>query len=269
MRINVNRACLRLALIVAATATLASAQSLPAPTTGTDVVRRMHDAYAGAWYRTLTFSQKTTAYRDGVPTVSTWYESLRYVEGAGTQLRIDIGEPSVGNGVLYTADSSWNMRAGQLTRTSNRGNEFLPLIGGVYMQPVARTVQQLTGNGFDLSRVTKGSWENRSVWIVGSSSAADTTAPQFWIDAERNVVVRMILSSGANAAPMDIHLDGYVRAGPGWLATKVAMSIGGAPRQTEEYSDWKTNVDLPPDLFDPAKWSTAPHWARAPKNPEY
>src|SRR5256885_8170969 len=30
------------------------------PTSGTDVVRAMHDKYAGVWYKTLTFSQTTT-----------------------------------------------------------------------------------------------------------------------------------------------------------------------------------------------------------------
>ena len=205
----------------------------------------MHDAYAGKWYSTLTFVQKTTTYRNETPTVSTWYESLRYVDALSTQLRIDIGDPTAGNGVLYTADSSWSIRNGKLTKTSDQGNEFLPLIEGVYMQPVARTIQQLASSHFDLSQVATRTWEGRPVWVVGALSAADSTSPQFWIDAERNVVVRMIVRSGPTAAPMDIHLDAYARAGSGWLATKVAMSIGGVPRQTEEYSDWKVNMNLP------------------------
>src|SRR5436190_11955335 len=85
------------------------------PKTGVEVLQRMHDAYAGKWYKTLTFAQKTTIRRrDGKDTVVTWHESLRFTNERGTQLRIDQGDLSAGNGVLYTADSSWIVRAGKL-----------------------------------------------------------------------------------------------------------------------------------------------------------
>jgi hypothetical protein len=239
-----------------------SAGAQPMPKTGTDVLQRMHDAYAGKWYRTLTFVQKTTQYRpDGSQNVATWFESLRQSDTAGTQLRIDIGDLSGGNGVLYTADSTWRVRAGKLAGVSGGGNEFLPLIEGVYLQPVSRTVAQLSTTGIDMQRVSKGEWQGAPVWIVGASSAADTTSPQFWIDSERNVIVRMILSPAPNTPSMDIHLDDYVPLGAGWLATKIAMSVGGKPRQTEQYSDWSADIALPSALFDPATWTTAPHWA--------
>jgi hypothetical protein len=229
----------------------------------------MHDAYAGKWYRTLTFVQKTTVFRkDAAPAVSTWYESLRHTEPAGTQLRIDVGDPSAGNGMLYTADSTWRVRAGKVTDTRGEGNEFLPLIEGVYMQPLSRTVQQLKPTGVDLGRVTKGQWQSRPVWIVGTTSQADTTSPQFWVDTDRNVVVRMILVPAATAPSMDIRLDGYVPLAGGWLATKVMMSVGGAPRQNEEYTDWKANVALAPALFDVSSWTSAPHWAPSPSTPK-
>jgi hypothetical protein len=240
----------------------AGAQSVPK--TGAEVFQRMHDAYAGKWYRTLTFVQKTTQRRpDGTDTVSTWYESLRQVGGL-TQLRIDAGDPSAGNGVLYTADSSWRMRDGKLVRASAGGNEFLPLIEGVYFNPVEQTMRELSSTKTDMSRVIEGSYQNRRVWIIGTASTADTTSPQIWIDAERNVAVRAILSPAANMPVLDIHLDGYVPIDGTWLASKIAMMQGGVPRQTEEYRDWKVNVDLPASLFAVATWTTSPHWAKRP-----
>jgi hypothetical protein len=248
-------------VLVAATAT-AGAQTTPK--SGNEVLQRMHDAYAGKWYRTLTFVQKTTRYgKDGATNVSTWFESLRQLDANTTQLRIDVGDPGVGNGMLYTADSTWRIRNGAVMATQGEGNEFLPLIEGVYMQPVARTAAQLQATKVDMQRVTTGRWQDRAVWIVGASAAADTTSPQFWIDTDRNVVVRMILAPAPSTGPMDIHLDGYVPLAGGWLATKVAMNANGVPLQTEEYSEWKANVELAPALFDPATWTTAPHWAAA------
>jgi hypothetical protein len=184
--------------------------------------------------------------------------------GGLTQLRIDAGDPSAGNGVLYTADSSWRMRDGKPVSASAGGNEFLPLIEGVYFNPVEQTMRELSSTKTDMSRVIEGSYQNRRVWIIGTASTADTTSPQIWIDAERNVAVRAILSPAANMPVLDIHLDGYVPIDGTWLASKIAMMQGGVPRQTEEYRDWKVNVDLPASLFAVATWTTSPHWAKRP-----
>lgn len=255
---------IRLALVCTAiVAPPAAAQ--PAPKTGTEVLQRMHDAYAGKWYKTLTFVQKTTIRRrDGTDTVITWYETLRYTDAHRTQLRIDQGDLSAGNGVLYTADSSWVVRAGKLTATRPNGNEFLPLIEGVYMQPVARTVKDLDSAKIDMQRVSRADWQGRPAWIVGALSASDSTATQFWVDIERNVVVRMLLSPGGTGPMLDIHLDGYVPLAGGWLATKIVMTQGGQPRQSEEYSGWKANVPLEDELFSVEKWTSARHWHASP-----
>ena len=244
---------------------LAGATTLPAqagrPMSGADVLARMHDRYAGKWYPTLTFTQKTTRRgRDGAMTDETWYESIQFVPGTGAWLRIDTGEPTAGNGVLYTADSSWTMRAGKLAASDNNGNPFLPLIENVYLQPVATTVRQLEPLKIDMSRVADVSYDGRPAWAVGAASPTDSVSPQFWIDKERLVAVRAILSFAANRPPFDIHLDKYVATGGGWLATRVTMLAGGVPRQIEEYTGWKTNVKLDRKMFDPVTWSTAKHW---------
>lgn len=233
------------------------------PATGLDVLRLMHDAYHGKWYRTLTFTQKTTTRRpNGVDTVMTWYESVRYSDAQGTELRIDIGEPAAGNGVLYTADSLRVMRGGKLAATRAGGNALLPLIEGVYLQPVARTAAELAPTKMDLGRsVVDGRWNGRPVWIAGASSVADTLSPQFWVDVERKVVVRAILVPVASAPLMDIRLDDLVPLAGGWLATTCDFYVAGVRSQREEYRDWKANIDLSPALFDTATWTTAPHWA--------
>ena len=249
-----------IALVSTAIVVAGPAVAQPVPRTGQEVLQRMHDAYAGKWYRTLTFVQKTTQYRNGTPTVSTWYESLRHTS-KGVELRIDMGAPAAGNGVLYTADSSWVVRGGKVTAARAQGNEFLPLIEGVYVQAVSLTADQVKAFGVDLSKVSTGTLDGRSVWIVGAASAVDSTAMQFWVDPERMVLVRMTIAGGQRGA-LDVRLGGYERTGSGWLATRVAMSAAGAPVQTEEYSDWKSDVDLSPALFDVSTWTTAPHWVK-------
>jgi hypothetical protein len=236
------------------------------PANGMEVLERMRKRYEGKWYRTLTFSQKTTmaGRNGGAPQEETWHESLLFREPAGGMLRIDNGDPALGNGSVSSADSTWIVRAGKLSDSHGSGNPFIPLIENVYLQPASLTAKQIEPLKFDMSRVVDGTWRGRPVWMVGASSASDTTSPQFWIDTDRLVLVRMLLAIAANRPPFDIQLDNLVETGGGWLATKVVMYSGGAPRQTEEYYDWKTKGKLDPKLFDPATWSTAEHWVKKP-----
>lgn len=230
---------------------IASAQEA-APKSGAEVLERMRAAYDGKWYHTLTFAQKTTVFRNGEKRISSWRESLRHT-GQGTQLRIDMGDASKGNGVLYTPDSSYRMQNGKLAGKNADGNAFLPLIEGVYVQPIAKTIAELKPTKVDLSKAYVGSFNGKPVWVVGATSAADGTSPQFWVDPAQKVVVRFILSFGG-PDPFDVVLDDYVPAGGGMLATKITMSVKGAPAQIEEYADWKVDVALPDKLFDVNAW---------------
>ncbi len=234
------------------------------PATGLDVLRDMRAAYDGRWYTTLTFVQKTTTYApDGTPSVSTWYESVRQPENGPTQLRIDTGDLAQGNGVLYTPDSARIFRGGKQVAQSAGGNSLLPLIEGVYVQPVERTVAELAVTKVDLSKPTVAStFDGRPVWIVGVTSVSDTTSPQFWVDAQNRMVLRAIFVPVRGAPVMDMRLGDVRPAGEGLLAIHCTFHVQGKLVQTEDYLDWQAGRALPAALFDPAQWSTAPHWAR-------
>lgn len=245
--------------LLAAPIPIATAQRRPAPTSGVELLRQMHDAYDGRWFRTLTFVQRTTIARpDSAPQVSTWYEAMLSPD----RLRIDFGNPGEGNGVITTADSTYVVRGGQIARTVGQGNPFIPFVAAVYAQPVERTVQQLEPYHIDLTRVRRDRWQGRPVFVAGARDASDLTSPQFWVDAERMVLVRMLLplNRGGTARTEDIHLDKYVPLTHGWLATKVVMYDGKVARQTEEYSDWRSDIPLDTRLFDATKWSSVKHW---------
>ena len=252
--------------VVATLAPVARLTSQPAtPRTGADVLAAMRAAYDGKWYHTLTFKQKTTFHRPTGVAEEMWYETLKHTP-AGTKLRIDRGDLSAGNGIIFTPDSTFIVRGGQPGPVRGTGNEFLPLIEGVYVQPVAKTVQELSQMKVDMNRVYTGKWEGKPVWVVGAASVADTTSPQFWVDTERKLLVRMMIRPNADQPPLDVHLGGYVKVGNGaWLATKIMMSQGGKPVQGEEYADWKVDVPVDAAMFDIAQWTTVKHWAKPAK----
>jgi hypothetical protein len=232
----------------------AEAQASP----GVAVIERMRRAYEGKWYNTLTFVQRTIIERPGQKSdTTTWYESVM-----GTKLRIDVGDPSLGNGMLYSPDSTLVMRGGALVRSVGSGNPFLPLIMGVYLKPAEQTAREIAAFGVDVSKATTGTWEGGPVTIVGSASPDDTKSAQFWVD-DRNLVVR-VLGTLRGMGDADVRIGGYERVGNAWLGTRVSIIQNGRT-QVEEYSDWKAGIALSPDLFDPSKWTSAPHWA--PKKP--
>jgi hypothetical protein len=231
----------------------------PRPTDGRTVLTRMHDRYAGKWYNTLTFVQRTTRYRpDGSTQVSTWYEAQK-----GPRLRIDMGDPAQGNGALYTADSVYVMRGGKVARALAEGNPFLPLIFGVYAQPLDVTVAQLAPYKVNLSAMHTRDWEGRRTYVVGATAPTDTASPQFWVDADRLIVTRFLLPlfPTPDGHVQDARLENNVPVGGGWLATRVRMLDAGKPVQTEEYSDWRADVPLADSFFQAEHWSEGPHWA--------
>ena len=250
---------LMLAIAVTGCATPNPANNRTLPANGIELLTRMHDAYAGKWYKTLTFVQRTTVTRPtGVVDTSTWYESLKSPD----RLRIDFGDPSKGNGALYTTDSLYVVRGGKVTRTIPSGNPFLPFVAGVYAQPVDATLRQLSSWKFDLSKIRADTWQGAPVYVVGANSPADLDSPQFWVEREHLQPVRFLvkLSPAPDAKPNDIRLEKYVPVGGGWLATHVAIMEGTVVRQAEDYSSWRGDVSLPNDFFVAEKWSDTPHW---------
>jgi hypothetical protein len=235
----------------------------PVPANGTEVFARMRAAYGDGWYKTLTFVQTTTIrLRDGRDSVQTWYESLRFTPALGTRLRIDVAPLAAGNASISTWDSTWVLRGDTLAAVRTSGNPFLPLIEGAYVQPAERTSKEVGPLGIDLSKVRSATWDGRRAWVVGASGEDDSTSAQFWVDVDRLVVVRMILTGQPGRPPLDIRLEMFEKVGKGWLATRVEMLQGGQRRQLEEYHDWQGDVEIDPLLFDAASGAKARHWAR-------
>src|SRR5208282_239187 len=92
------------------TLTLAHAQSADLRT-GDDILRAMHVRYKSSWYQTVTFTQKSTTYKDdGTSTAETWHEAA-LIPG---KLRIDIGPPANENGFVLVNGNVTIMKDGKI-----------------------------------------------------------------------------------------------------------------------------------------------------------
>jgi len=234
----------------------------PSPTiaTGEALVRAMRDRYAGKWYRTMAFTQRTTlALPSGGEIVQTWYAAA-LLPG---RLRIDSDLKSK-TGTLFSHDTVYTFANGRLARADPDINESLLLAFDVYAQSASRTISELRRRGFDLDVLHDGTWQGKPVYVVGAARG-DTMSRQFWVDRDRLLLLRLV--ERAPQGRSDVRLGQYVETGGGWIAMERAQYMNGKRRLLEEYSDVRTNVSLSEALFDARLWASAPHWrTAAPKD---
>lgn len=263
LRTLAARAAVALVLTVAACHRGVQVSSPPTPApapkptiaTGQGVIAAMHDAYAGKWYKNLTFQQQTTRWSTtGQAFVQTWYEAGS-IPG---KLRIDFD--TTGGGALFVGDSVFSYLGGKLARADTGMNDLMILGFDVYGQPAARTSRLLASRGYDMARLSSGTWQGRPVWIVGAVNG-DTTSHQFWVDKERLVFVRLLETRGP--AHIDIRFDRYVKHGGGWVAEEVWQYVNGVKRLHEAYSNVKVDVGtLPAGLWNPKEFGETVRWWR-------
>ncbi len=223
---------------------------------GKDLIRAMHDRYRDDWYETLTFDQTSTTHNpDGSSKSEMWHEAAM-LPG---RLRIDIGDPSQGNGALLANNTLTRYRAGKVTTSGPLVHILLVLGFDVYRQPAQRTIDEVAGQGYDLRKLREDTWQGEPVYVVGAD-AGDSTTKQFWIDRKRLLFVRVIEPDQHDKSKIDdIRFMDYRRFSPGWVAAGVELYVDGKNTFSERYSNIRINPKLDPAIFDPPQFARR-HW---------
>jgi hypothetical protein len=218
---------------------------------GEELIAAMHKRYAGKWYKTLTFVQKTTTYKpDGTSSVETWYEAMS-LPGS---LRIDIDPLEKGNGILFTGGKVHSFRDGKLAGGRPFVHPLMVLGFDVYGQPVATTIEQVKGIGIDLATMHEAKWQGRDVYVVGAKEG-DLTAPQVWVDKKNLYFVRLFERVGKEKKNIqEVQFNKYQKVKGGWVAPEVVFFVDGRKTIMEEYTDMQGDVELNADLWNPEKW---------------
>jgi len=223
-----------------------------------DLLAAMRQRYDGRWYRTFTFVQQSTTFRpDGTTERETWLEAAA-VPG---RLRIDVGPRERRNGVIYARDSQFVVRGDSITRAAPATNPLLLLGFDVYAAPPEKIEAGLRGLGFDTSRFREDEWDGRPMYVVGAAPG-DLHTRQFWVEKERLLFVRMLEPDRRDTArTSEIRFNKYRPLAGGWIAPEVDFLVDGRRVFREEYEEVRANVPLDEALFDPRRWSSAPHWS--------
>lgn len=220
---------------------------------GDDLIAAMYKKYAGKWYKTLTFVQKTITHKpDGTSSSETWYEALT-VPG---KLRIDFDPADKGSGLLVADGKLTQFREGKAGPTRPFVHPLLVLGFDVYGQSPETTIAQVKGLGIDMSVIHEENWQGKTVYVVGAKQG-DLNTPQFWVTKKDMLFVRLIQLGGREKKTVsETQFNKYVKAKGGWVAAEVKFFTDGKLVTSEEYSDIQAGISLNADLWDPEKWMT-------------
>jgi outer membrane lipoprotein-sorting protein len=216
------------------------------------LVRAMHDRYAKSWYRTITFTQKSTTYNDdGTTKVETWYEAA-LLPG---KLRIDVGPAADGRSYILADGNVTIFDKGKEVNSRPLVNMLLVLGFDVYRQAPEKTLQVIGSEKYDVSKFHEDTFEGRPMYVVGADKG-DLQSRQFWIDQERLLFVRLFQPDRADEKRIeDIRFTDYRPLAGAWVAARVEVRAEGKLVFSEDYSDIKGNPSLDAALFDPKQFS--------------
>ena len=225
-----------------------------AVTSSSDLIREMHDRYAGNWYRTLKFTQANTFYtQSGGEQKSRWVQHLS-VPG---RLRIDFEPLSSKSGLLILNNRVTTFDNGRRIDSRRSIQAILTLTADVYAIPVDVTLRRLDSLKIDLDKFRRDRLERKRVYVVGAD-AGDLESNQIWIDAERLLLLRIIQQEkrGERTIVTDTRVGGYREIDGYPIPHEFVSTRDGKPYFREEYEDVQVNAVLPPGIFDPLKWAS-------------
>jgi hypothetical protein len=223
-------------------------------TSARELIREMHDRYAGNWYRTLRFTQTNTFYtQSGGEQKSRWVQNLS-VPG---RLRIDFEPLSSRSGLLILNNRVMTFDNGRRVDSRRSIQAILTLTADVYAIPAATTLRRLDSLRIDLDKFRSDRLNKKRVYVVGADEG-DLESSQIWIDADRLLLVRLIQAEkrGDRTIVTDTKVGGYKEVEGFPVAHEFVSTRDGKPYFREEYEDVRVNAELPTGIFDPSKWAS-------------
>ncbi|MEQ1693709.1 MAG: hypothetical protein ABMA00_20640, partial [Gemmatimonas sp.] len=223
---------------------------------GEGAIRAVHTRWNGKTYRTLTFVQETQ-FGDGRKEI--WYESLK----APGLLRIDIAPgDSTARMMLFRQDSIYQGRVGRNVQGRPYVHPLMVLFTDISSSDPSVTIAKVAKMGFDLTKSRDDSFQGKAVLVIGAG-VGDSTSSQFWIERDRQLVVRLIEKEARPGAGIsDTRVVQYARAGAGWVESEIVFYQGGKMAQRELYTEIKTDVPLDDAIFQPVL-TNVPSWIGA------
>jgi len=218
---------------------------------GNAVIAAMYKAYNGGkkWYKYFTFSQETHFIKDGKEEkMEIWHEA-GYFPG---KLIIKFNTKDSKNGILFTDQKVYGYTEGKEPFSRPKIHELLLGAFDIYFLKPEVSAHLFDSLGFNLKLVREDVFDGRKVIVVGAEKN-DSTSKQFWIDAERFYLHRIVYARKTSVS--DCIFGNYEKINNYWVAKTITFKADGKPETVENYFDIKFPKKLDDSLFDPKKFN--------------
>jgi hypothetical protein len=210
---------------------------------GKALISAMHKKNAGKYCNTLTFKQTTNRYRnDSLITGQLWTEYLEFPD----KLRIDIGDTSNGNYMIFKNDSAYRFRNKKLMSAERDSNLIMLLLGGMYHRPKKDVLTRIEKFGIKLSELSEQELNGKKCFVIGTK-IADEKIPQIWINKETLFIERFM--ENYNGSVLEVRVIERQKACSGEVETKLSIYADGKLFQDELYFDVKFNEVIPKNTY--------------------
>lgn len=227
------------------------------------LITQMHARNATNWVKSFTFVQSTYRYQPN-NTIDTvlWYETVTYPD----KFRIDFGDPSLGNAVIYRQDSAYQFENFKLVGARKEVNDLLLLTGAEQVYTVDTTLARLERAGVKTKLFRRDTFMEKPCYVIGERKIDDPKSKEIWIEQNRMVIARQLETAG-NGKSLEIQFDEYTKVQDSWIEQWVTINFDGHIVQTERYNDIIARTELPSGIFDPNQFGKV-HWHKATVSPK-
>lgn len=218
------------------------------PRSGLEVVGAMRRAHPSRELKSLTFSIRTTEYRAGTR------DSVR-VSGARAwaalpgRLRVDALPATRRSGYVRNRQRIAVFQRGRRVTQANRVDLATLMAFDVFAQGTDSTIMWLDSARVRYGLVHLDELDGRTAWVVGAAKG-DSISPQFWVDAERWRVLRVIQREPwSGNVLVDIRFTDWTPTLDVPVPTEVVVYRGGRVVQRQQYTDVKANPKVAASTF--------------------
>ena len=218
------------------------------PRNGLEVIGAMRFAHPSRELRSLAFGVTVTEYHSDTTT-----RRERAHAVLPGRLRVTTIPEARRTGVVRDGLRMAEFEEGRRV-ASRRYVDLVTLLAyDVFAQSIDTTIMWLDSLGMRFGFARLAEWEGRRVWVVGAE-VGDTTSDQFWVDAERWRVVRVIQRPPGAARPDDVRFESFATVRDVPVPRRILVYRGGRLAQRREMANFIANTRIPDRAFDLARW---------------
>jgi len=220
------------------------------PRNGLEIIGAMRRAHPARALKTVAFTVRATEYRTDSSRTA---EARAFAQLPG-RFRLSILPTSRRSGFVRDGTQLSVFERGRRVASVNRLDLAMLLAYDVFAQSIDSTVRWL-----DIARVRVGllrrdQFDGDRVWVIGADEG-DVTSAQFWVDAERWRVVRVIQRDPrAPSTIIDIRFSDFDEFLDVPLPLRIETYLGDRLMQRQEISDVAVNPPVPSRAFDLSQW---------------